>query len=204
ALVRQAGVIRGGSLEELVDVASLLSTQPEPRGRRVAVLTNAGGLGILCADACETAGLELPALGEQTVAELAGLLPAEASWANPVDMLGGATAETYARALPVVLADPRVDSAIVLFAPTVTATADVDEAVAAAREVGLPAVVKTAAAGAHKTEVGGIALDLRDENAVRAAAERIGGAVVVQAMIAGGAELLAGVVQDPVFGPLVA
>ena len=65
-------------------------------------------------------------------------------------------------------------------------------------------VVKTAAAGAHKTETGGIVLDLADTEAVRAAAERIGGPVIVQPMVTGGAELLAGVAQDPVFGPLVA
>ena len=65
ALFRQAGVIRAASLEELVDVATLLSSQPEPRGSRVAILTNAGGLGILCADACEAAGLTIPELGER-------------------------------------------------------------------------------------------------------------------------------------------
>jgi acyl-CoA synthetase (NDP forming) len=80
----------------------------------------------------------------------------------------------------------------------------VDEAVAAALALGLPAVVKTAAPGAHKTETGGIALDLRDEQAVRDAVERIGTPVVVQPMLRAGAELLAGVVQDPTFGPLVA
>jgi hypothetical protein len=80
----------------------------------------------------------------------------------------------------------------------------VDEAVAAARELGLPAVVKTAAPGAHKTDTGGIALDLADDEAVAAAVARIGAPVIVQPMLAGGAELLAGVVQDPVFGPLVA
>jgi acyl-CoA synthetase (NDP forming) len=79
-----------------------------------------------------------------------------------------------------------------------------DEAVAAALELGLPAVLKTVAAGAHKTEEGGVALDLRDEPQVRAAAERIGPPVLVQPMVSGGAELLAGIVQDPVFGPLVA
>jgi acyl-CoA synthetase (NDP forming) len=79
-----------------------------------------------------------------------------------------------------------------------------DEAVAAARDLGFPAVVKTAAAGAHKTDIGGVALDLGDEDAVHEAAKRIGGPVIVQPMIQGGAELLAGVVQDPVFGPLVA
>jgi acetate---CoA ligase (ADP-forming) len=325
ALFQQAGVIRASSLEELVDVAALMSTSPEPRGGRVAVLTNAGGLGILCADACEAAGLELPQPTDETSVALRAVLPAEASVLNPVDMLGGATAATYERALPVLLADSRFDAVIVLFAPTVTASpdevaaalersvgtedpdkpvlavvmsaegipaplrarergvaafaypesaarafgrvaeradwlrrpqgavpelagidrgaardvvdralaeadyvwlgpaearalllaygvplvdertaADADEAVAAARELGHPVVVKTAAPGAHKTELGGIALDLRDDGSVRAAVERIGSPVVVQPMVAGGAELLAGVFQDPVFGPLVA
>ena len=75
AVFRQAGVIRADTLGGLLDVAALLSCQPVPRGRRVAVLTNAGGLGILCADACEVAGLELPQLGEETRAALAAALP---------------------------------------------------------------------------------------------------------------------------------
>jgi acyl-CoA synthetase (NDP forming) len=79
-----------------------------------------------------------------------------------------------------------------------------DEAAAAAAELGFPVVVKTAEAGAHKTETGGVALNLGDADAVRAAAERIGGPVLVQPQLRGSAELLAGVVQDPVFGPLVA
>jgi acyl-CoA synthetase (NDP forming) len=80
----------------------------------------------------------------------------------------------------------------------------VDEAIAAARELGYPVVVKTARAGAHKTELGGVALGLADEEAVRSAAERIGPPLLVQPMVSGAAEFLAGVVQDPVFGPLVA
>jgi acyl-CoA synthetase (NDP forming) len=71
-------------------------------------------------------------------------------------------------------------------------------------ELGFPVVVKSAVAGAHKTETGGVALDLRDEAAVRAAVDRIGAPVLVQPMVTGGAELLAGIVQDPTFGPLVA
>jgi acetyl coenzyme A synthetase (ADP forming)-like protein len=318
ALFRQAGVLRARTLEELVDVAALLSSQPLPRGRRVAVLTNAGGLGILCADACEAAGLELPELAEGTRAALAEHLPAEASVANPVDLLGSATAATYAAALPPLLADPHVDALIALFVPPVVAGAEevaaavagtveraaagkpvlvvvisaegmpsalraedspvaaflypesaahalglaaeraewlrrpagavpalddvdpaaaravlaegwlepaatrallaaygvplveerlaasADEAVAAAAELGFPVVVKTAAAGAHKTETGGVALDLRDEEQVRATVERMGAPVLVQPYVRGGAELLAGVVQDPIFGPLVA
>src|SRR5207247_1579736 len=79
-----------------------------------------------------------------------------------------------------------------------------EDAVRAARELGLPVVAKSAVPGAHKTETGGIALDLSTEAEVRAAFERIGPPVVIQPMIEGGAELLAGVVQDPTFGPLVA
>jgi acetate---CoA ligase (ADP-forming) len=79
-----------------------------------------------------------------------------------------------------------------------------DEAAEAATELGFPAVVKSAEPGAHKTETGGIALDLATADEVREAAARIGPPVVVQPMLTGSAELLAGIVQDPVFGPLVA
>jgi acyl-CoA synthetase (NDP forming) len=82
--------------------------------------------------------------------------------------------------------------------------ATVDDAVAAAAELGYPAVVKTAAPGVHKTDVGGVALDLRTEEQVRAAVERIGVPVLVQPFLGGRIELLAGIVQDPMFGPLVA
>src|SRR6185295_17611976 len=81
--------------------------------------------------------------------------------------------------------------------------ATAEEAVTAARELGYPVVVKTAAAGVHKTESGGVVLDLASDDDVRAAAERIGGPLLVQPMVGNGVELLAGVVQDPVFGPLV-
>jgi acetate---CoA ligase (ADP-forming) len=318
ALFRQAGVIRAHTLDELIDVATLLSAQPVPRGRRVALVTNAGGLGILAADACEAAGLELPQPSDATMVALAEVMPAEGSAANPIDLLGGATYESFAAALPPILADPAFDAAIVLFVPTVgsdeqevgaaisraaaSATdkpvlcvfvsargapaslrsvanvpsfaypeaaaralgraaergewlrrpagtfpeleldgvaaqavvreagegwldpaqtrrlleaygvplvpervvATAEAAVDAARELGFPVVLKTAAAGAHKTEQGGIALDLADEASVLDAAERIGPPLLVQPFVRGGAELLAGVVQDPVFGPLVA
>jgi acyl-CoA synthetase (NDP forming) len=80
----------------------------------------------------------------------------------------------------------------------------VDDAVRAASDLGFPVVVKTAEPGVHKTEIAGVALDLADADAVRDAATRIGPPVIVQPMLAGNAELLAGLVQDPVFGPLVA
>jgi acyl-CoA synthetase (NDP forming) len=80
----------------------------------------------------------------------------------------------------------------------------VAEAVIAANELGYPVVVKTAKAGAHKTETGGVAVDLRDPEAVREAAQRIGAPLLVQPMIRSGVEVLVGAVQDPVFGPLIA
>lgn len=325
ALFHQTGVLRAQTLEELLDAAALLSSQPLPRGRHVGVMTNAGGLGILCADACETAGLTLPPLTQTTREHLGRQLPAEASLANPIDLLGSATAATYAGAIGPALADDNLDALIVIFVPPVVAGADevaaairdavesagsskpviavvvsaegtpkvltrpgspvvalpypesaaralalaadradwlaravpaqaeltnvdvararsaidttlseaadawlpadavrsllqaygvpvvpervassVEDAVAAAVELGFPAVVKTATPGVHKTDVGGVALDLRDADAVRAAAERIGVPVLVQPQLERRTELLGGIVQDPVFGPLVA
>jgi acetyl coenzyme A synthetase (ADP forming)-like protein len=123
ALFRQAGVTRCDTLEELFDVATLLSNQPLPEGNRVAVITNAGGLGILCADACEANGLELPELTEATRAGLRALLPAEASVANPVDVLASSPAENYGKVLRCVLDDPSIDAAIVLFIPPLVTNA---------------------------------------------------------------------------------
>jgi acetyl coenzyme A synthetase (ADP forming)-like protein len=314
ALFWQAGVLRLRTLEELLDAAVLFSSQPLPRGDRVAVLTNAGGLGILCADACETAGLKLPPLADETVRALAQVIPAEASVSNPVDILGSATAATYEATLPALIADPGIDAVICLFVPPVVATAadvtgaierasrssekpvlsvvmsadgtpaggfaypesaarslglaarraawlrrpsgqlpQIDgidraaagsvisaalalqddvwlepadvrallaayglplvrelyastptEALDAAAEVGYPVVVKTGAAGAHKTESGGVHLDLRDPVSVAGACAEIAGPVIIQPFLTGGVELLVGAIQDPVFGPLVA
>ena len=83
ALFEQAGVLRARTLEELIDTAVVLGSQPLPHGRQVAVITNAGGLGILCADACEAAGLALPTLTEETRDALAQVLPREASTREP-------------------------------------------------------------------------------------------------------------------------
>ena len=91
ALFAQAGVIRAGTLSELIDIAALLSTQPLPRGRRVAVLTNAGGLGILCADACHAAGLELPAARAEHRGRAVERPRPRSQPRQPVDMLGSAT-----------------------------------------------------------------------------------------------------------------
>ena len=117
ALFRQSGVIRTERLEELFDVAALLSHQRVPQGARVAILTNAGGPGILAADACAANGLALPSLGEATRAELRSFLPPAASVGNPVDMLASAPADHYRRALAAILQDDGVDSVIAIFIP---------------------------------------------------------------------------------------
>ena len=135
ALFRQAGVIRTGRLEEMFDVAALLSHQPVPRGGRVAILTNAGGPGILAADACEANGLELPSLSEATRSELRSFLPAAASVNNPIDMLASATPDHFRRALDAILRDAAVDSVITIFIPPlVTEPRAVAAAITAAAE----------------------------------------------------------------------
>ena len=116
-LFRQAGVIRTDTLEQMFDVAALLAHQPLPRGRRVAILTNAGGPAILAADACEANGLELPELSAATLDALRSFLPASAGLGNPIDMLAAAPPEHYRRSLQALLADDRVDSVLVIYIP---------------------------------------------------------------------------------------
>ena len=125
------------------------------------MITNAGGLGILCADACEAAGLELPTPhARRRATALAAFLPSEASVANPIDMLGSATAASYEKALPLILADPGVDALIVLFVPPVAVTADdVGAAIAAAAAAGppdKPVLASIIAAGGTPATLGGV------------------------------------------------
>jgi acetyl coenzyme A synthetase (ADP forming)-like protein len=117
AVFRQHGVIRTDTLEEMFDVATLLVNQPVPDGKRVAIVTNAGGLGIQCADMCEARGLEVPELTDTTVEQLRSFLPAEASVGNPVDMIASASHEDYGRAIGTVAADTNVDALIVIYIP---------------------------------------------------------------------------------------
>lgn len=340
ALFHQTGIIRTNTLEELFDVASLLSNQPVPRGNRVVIVTNGGGPGIIAADACEQQGLVLPELSEQTVEKLKGIIKRDISIANPLDMTAGASEEEFEQVLKVIAADPDTDSTLAIFIPpvivdpkgmeatiervaptfhkggktllacmmghhglasnigsagkivpsysfpeaavgalakaveygiwreqpkgsipqiegidrrkaqriidsalasaglksawlsakdteellksygirmaairTVTTAAD---AARAARKVGFPVAVKLASDTiTHKTDVGGVALNLESEDAVEWAfrniesrlaalgrAEEMQG-VIVQHMVGSGIEAIAGVTQDPSFGPLI-
>jgi len=131
ALLAQAGVLRAGSIEELFDLAMGFAVQRAPTSRRTVVLTNAGGPGILAADACEARGLELPDLAPATVARLAPLFPVEASIRNPLDMIASATPQGYRAALGALLDDPGVDAALAIFVPPLGVTqGDVSLAIA--------------------------------------------------------------------------
>jgi acetyl coenzyme A synthetase (ADP forming)-like protein len=342
ALFRQTGVIRAETLDEMFDIAATLGSQPLPRGRRVAVITNAGGPGILCADTCEAGGLVLPDLSDETKARLREFLPPTASVANPVDMIASAGPDHYRRTVETVLSVEEADALVVIYLPLDTTTmapvvdairegitagraaggsgkpvvaclmtedgvnapldldgeqvpsytfpesaarvlsrvaayaewrshplgvipglADVrpesaravcqkalhergggwlstdetravltamglpvapgglartaDEAVSLAQALGFPVAVKLASHQlVHKTEIGGVHLNLMSESAVRQAYGKIRDrllrennlaameGVLVQPMFAGGVEVMAGVTQDPLFGPLVA
>jgi acetyl coenzyme A synthetase (ADP forming)-like protein len=341
ALFRQTGVMRADTLEEMFDLAASLGSQPLPRGRRVAIITNAGGPAILCTDACEAGGLLIPELSSGTRARLAAALPGAASTANPVDMIASATPEQYGQVIETILGSGEVDALVAIYIPvgqsqTDAFVASVRGAVGRARSagnhdtpvlaclmsesgawalpdasgeniptyafpeapartlgkiaayaewraapeglvldfpdldlnaahttcrqalaargdgwltadetrsvlgsVGLPlaagGVARTAAEACdlanrigfpvavklasqklvHKTEVGGVCLNLGNAEAVRAAFAQIRerllranqldamDGVVVQPMIAGGIELMMGVTQDPLFGPLI-
>jgi len=117
ALFRQSGVIRTDSLDEMFDVAALLSTQPVPNGDRVAIITNAGGAGILAADACESLGVKVPELSLETQSRLRKFLLPIASTKNPVDMSGAATPADFSRAIQTMSESEEIDSLIVIFIP---------------------------------------------------------------------------------------
>ena len=117
AAFRRAGVIRANTSEELFDWARALAWCPPPKGRRVVVLTNAGGPGVTAADAVESEGLQLAQLQPDTIDSLREALPPFASIHNPVDMLASASPQQYAACLRIVLADPGVDSVMIIAPP---------------------------------------------------------------------------------------
>lgn len=341
ALFRQTGVIRAETLQEMFALAAALTSQPLPGGRRVGIVTNAGGPAILCADRCEVDSLTVPELTDRTRASLAALLPSTASLKNPVDLIASAAPDQYRQVMKALLDSDEVDALIVIyvsvgfsdnqaFADAIRTAVDerraagstkpvlvcwmadqdrdrptaleeahipsylfpeepaqvlskaaayadwlarpqgmipdfddldlctaqdicrhalatrgagwlsaeetygilsafrlpvvpggvartVDDAVESARRVGFPVVVKLVSRSLlHKTEAGGVWLNLADEAAVRRAFGQIHerlekdhhpGAmegVLVQPMVSGGVELMVGVAQDPLFGPLIA
>jgi acetyl coenzyme A synthetase (ADP forming)-like protein len=117
ALFRQSGVIRADTIDEMFDIAACLDAQPLPSGRRVAIVTNAGGPGILAVDACEAAGLRVSPFTDATRERLTAFLPAEASVGNPVDMVASAGPEEYRRAIEVALTAGDTDALIFIYTP---------------------------------------------------------------------------------------
>lgn len=342
ALFHQAGVIRAESLEDLLALASGLSNQPLPLGRRAGIITNAGGPAVLCTDACEESELVVPELSARTRATLSSFLPLAAALSNPVDLIASATPDQYAKGIETLLLADEIDALIILYmAVTVTDTAEIargimagiengrkagakakpvligwmaegdmdrtfnsqtetipayhlpetpalvlgkaatyaewrqqpagmvpdfddlnlpavkkictdvlsrrgagwlsveetrnvmsairlpvqpggvagtaEEAAALARQVGYPVAVKLASHQiVHKTEIGGVQLNLTNEEAVRKAFDSVRTrlaetnqldameGVLVQPMLTGGVEVMIGVADDPLFGPLMA
>lgn len=144
ALFHQAGVIRTESLEDLLALAAGLSNQPFPLGRRVGIITNAGGPAVLCTDACEEYELVVPELSASTKSTLASFLPLAAALSNPVDLIASATADQYAKAIETLLSANEVDALIILYmAVTVTDTADIARGIMTGIESGRNAGAKT-------------------------------------------------------------
>ena len=141
ALFHQSGVIRAETIDEMFDIAALLDAQPLPPGPRVAVVTNAGGPGILAVDACEAAGLTVTEFSADTQARLHAFLPATASVANPVDMVASAGPAEYRAAIEAALSSSDTDALIVLFTPIDPSCSDqivaaIQDGVARARAAG--------------------------------------------------------------------
>jgi acetyl coenzyme A synthetase (ADP forming)-like protein len=114
---RKAGVIRVETAEELFDLAEVFSTQPIPDGPNAAIITNAGGPGILAADACEKYGLKTAPMSSEIVEKLRGKLPPASAFFNPVDVLGDASAERYRFAAETVLGSGDVDVSLIILTP---------------------------------------------------------------------------------------
>jgi acyl-CoA synthetase (NDP forming) len=142
AIFQQTGVISVDRIDEMFDIAVCLDLQPLPCGRRVAILTNAAGPGILAADACAMTGLTVAALGNQTRARLTEIFPAAGIRENPVETAVEGGAAEYRASVETALNDPGVDSVVVIYTPAETQRsadilAGIGEAVAAARARGI-------------------------------------------------------------------
>jgi acyl-CoA synthetase (NDP forming)/RimJ/RimL family protein N-acetyltransferase len=175
ALLAHAGVVRVATLRELFDTAALASAQPLPRGGRVGIVTNAGGPAILCADASEAAGLEVPELSKKLQRKLARGLPRHAATSNPVDMLAAAGPAEFDEAIMALASSGEVDSVIAIFVPALAAVVDeVDDAVAgAARGGDLPVLLVTFGPQGAESEESRPPRFTYPENAARALARLV-------------------------------
>ena len=177
ALLKQSGAIRVDSIEQLFDYAALFCNQPLPKGNRLAIITNAGGPGIMATDASERVGLTLAALSDETKAALREKLPEAASVRNPVDVLGDAKHDRYADAVTTVMADPDVDMGLVILTPqSMTDTDEIGKIIPeVAKTLGKPVVcafmgAESVKVGAANLRAGGIPNYAFPENAIGALA----------------------------------
>jgi acyl-CoA synthetase (NDP forming) len=114
AACKQAGIVRAGSLDEMLNIGIAFLRQPIPRGRKLGIVTAGGGWGVLAADACAERGFDLVKLPDEVIGELDSFLPAWWSRGNPVDLVAGSFADAVFRSVEVVLSSPSVDSVVFL------------------------------------------------------------------------------------------
>jgi acetyl coenzyme A synthetase (ADP forming)-like protein len=128
-LFKNAGIIRVNTVEELFNMATMLSTQPFPRGRKLVIVTNGGGPGIIAADAAASNGLLVEELSEETRAKIRPVMKRDINIGNPLDTTAGATAQEYEDILRILAADKGVDAVLAIFAPPIVIeTKDMEEA----------------------------------------------------------------------------
>jgi acetyltransferase len=131
AFFHQCGIIRAETINELFEYAKAFSGQPIPRGRRIGILTNAGGIGIMATDSCIRNGLSVAPMSQAAKDKFKTFLPATASVANPVDVIGDSDEKRYASALKVMLDEENIDGVIAIWTPTLMAkTVDIAKRVA--------------------------------------------------------------------------
>ena len=118
AALTQSGIIRVKTIEELFDHLTLFSSMPLPEGDRIAIVTNAGGLGVMAADACSDYGVSLASFKPSTIELLKTKLPESANFYNPVDVIGDADADRYSFAVNAIMKDENVSCILALMAPT--------------------------------------------------------------------------------------
>jgi acetyltransferase len=117
AAFRRGGVLRVNNISELFDMAEVLAKQPKPKGPRLAIVSNAGGPGVLATDALIRSGGELASLSQKSLLALDQLLPRHWSHNNPIDILGDASPERYVRSIEIAAKDPNTDGVLVILAP---------------------------------------------------------------------------------------
>ncbi|HSS43097.1 MAG TPA: GNAT family N-acetyltransferase [Solirubrobacterales bacterium] len=180
ALFAQAGAVRTETLEEMLDVAALFAGQALPAGPRVAIVTNAGGPGIMCADACEAAGLEVPETPPEVRERLASFAAAEAGLGNPVDLIASAGAEEYRLAIEALAAWEGIDAVVAIFIrPLATSSEDVAAAINAAvaalpRPIPVLAVFLTTGDRTALASTAGVPVFRQPEDAARALGRAVG------------------------------